>query len=304
MKSQALFETTEYVRPQLLIAPAPTQAGFQLTESDIQMIEYVYRLRMATVDHLSVLTNRAYKKVHGRLYKLIEKRYLARIELPQQKHIYVIGREGIPRLVERGIAPKEALDWRLRHHELKELFLKHQLMVVDLHTILETATAPGPLRLAEWKEGRELWDSVTVVERNSRVALPVRPDAFFTIEDTRRDPGSNRKHFFLEADRSTTSHDRFQKKVRAYWAYLEQGLQTKKYGIRSFRVVTTTLTQARAANLSDAARVVLPQSARKYFLFTSVENLPLQKPEQIFQEIFLSPREGPQDGRYSLLLNS
>src|SRR5579863_9663735 len=103
------------------------------------MIRRVHEYRFLHIDHLSALMNRSYKKVHGRLLKLVRNNFLARIELQFQKHIYVIGREGITVLVEQGMASRESVETRLRHHELKELFLKHQLMVVDLHCMLELA---------------------------------------------------------------------------------------------------------------------------------------------------------------------
>ena len=73
----------------------------------------------------------------------------------------MIGREGINILVEQGLASRELVESRLRHHELKELFLKHQLMLVDLHCILELACRGTSLKLITWREGKELWDTVT-----------------------------------------------------------------------------------------------------------------------------------------------
>jgi hypothetical protein len=295
METQTLFGTTEASAEQVMDRPR-----FQLTSSDIEMIEYLYQLRIGTINHLSALTGRSYKKVHGRLFKLIENRYLARIKLPLQKHLYVLGRAGVPVLVERGIAPKEALEWRLRHHELKELFLKHQLMIVELHTMMRIAAVQNGIRVATWKEGKGLWDRVTVTDPSGKTILPIRPDAFFTLESAPEN-GPRTFNFFLEADRSTMTHERFQKKIRAYWAYLEQGLHTRRYGIRSFRVVTTTITHARALNLCEAAKEVLPPEARKYFLFASMQDLSLERPAAILSDVFLSPRGYKMDERHALL---
>ena len=86
--------------------PAISRSGLQLTPSDIAMIRSVFEYRTLHIDHLSALTNRSYKKVHGRLLKLVQNHFLARFELPFQKHIYVIGREGINVLVDQGIASR------------------------------------------------------------------------------------------------------------------------------------------------------------------------------------------------------
>lgn len=117
------------------------------------------------------------------------------------------------------------------------LFRNHELMLSDIHVSLVLASRGSSIKLALWKQGRgELKDSVTVFEEEEQKKLPVEPDAFFVLEDTRR-PASPAA-FFLEADRSTTTNQRFKKKIRAYQAYFKQGLHTEKYGIRSARVLT------------------------------------------------------------------
>jgi hypothetical protein len=265
--------------------------GFHLTPADLAIIRSVFEHRFLHIEHVSALTNRSYKKAHGRLLKLVQNHFLARIELPFQKHIYVIGREGINVLVEQGIASRELIEWRLRHHELKELFLKHQLMLVDLHCMLELAGRGTGITLDTWREGKELWDNVTAWRDRERVTLPVCPDAFVVLRDSARPEGRNRLNFFFEADRSTTTHKRFQNKLIAYRQYLEDGRHTEKYGIKTFRVVTFTLTRERALSLSAAAREVLPSDAFKYFLFAPVDGLSLGNPQPILSDIFVSPRE-------------
>jgi len=95
-------------------------------------------------------------------------------------------------------------------------------------------------------------------------------------------------------------HTSFKEKIRAYWHYREQGLHAKRFGIRSFRVLTVTLSGARARNLCDLAATILPEGARKHFLFATADNYSLQDPKPIFEDICLSPR-GSADVRYSLI---
>jgi len=260
-------------------------SGFQLTGGDIQILKLLFEYRILRIDHLIALTERHHKAIHRRLFKLIEQRYVSRIKLPGQKHLYTIGKEAVPVLVQHGI------DARPYSHELKELFLKHFLMIVDIHTALALATRGSPIKLAAWKQGDELHDSVTIRSHGEEQRIPVWPDAFFTLEDTRRPPGKNRVHFFLEADRSTTAHERFQKKLTGYLHYHDQKLHTKKYGINTFRVVTLTLTKERASNLCQLAETVIPAPARKYYLFTSLTNFSLTTPSAILERIFISPRD-------------
>ena len=174
-------------------------------------------------------------------------------------------------------------------------------MIVDIHVILALAARESTFRLIAWREGRELFDSVSVSDHHGVQKLPVRPDAFFTLEDSRRPEGANRAHFFLEADRSTATQTRFKEKIRAYWHYLEQGLHATKFGIKNFRVLTLTLTEARAENLCALAASLLPQGARKYHLFTSCKNFSLENPAPVFSEIYFSPRAGVSDARYPLI---
>jgi len=269
----------------------PAVNGFQLTEGDVKIFMSLFEHRFATINHLGAITNRPHKRLHRRILKLVKRKYLSRIVLPTQKHIYTLGRAAIPLLVERGTAPKDFIGARLRHQELKELFLNHAMMIVDVHTALTLASRKSHIKLVAWKEGQELFDRVKIREQGRGFLLPVRPDAFFTLEDASRPPGKNRVHFMLEADRSTTTHERFLKKIQAYWHYFQQGLHTKKYGIATFRVATVTITDARAANLCAAAETILLTQARKFYLFTSHTQFSLSNPLSILEKIFITPRD-------------
>lgn len=265
--------------------------GFQFADGDLDLLRWCYELRFATIDHFTALSKRHRPALVRRIVRLLERGYLTRFVFPGQKHIYAIGKAAIPTLVERGIAPPELLTARLRTAELKELFIKHAAMIADVHTALMLATTNTHLSLIAWKEGQELYDSVTVQEKHERRKLPVRPDGFFTIRDFDRLPERDTLSFFLEADRSTTTHARFMEKVTAYWHYLDQGLYTKRYNRRFFRVVTVTLTDERAANLAADARAVLPPQAHRFFLFTSLKQFSLENPHALLGDIFITPRE-------------
>jgi hypothetical protein len=122
------------------------------------------------------------------------------------------------------------------------------------------------------------------------------------LQDNRRPEGQNRAHFFLEADRSTTSHARFQKKIRAYWHYGQQGLHSRKFGIKKFRVVVVTLTWERARNLCEAAAKVLPQGpARQAYLFTAIKNVSMEEPTGILEDVFIRPSDYLNGDRCALI---
>ena len=66
-------------------------------------------------------------------------------------------------------------------------------------------------------------------------------------------------------------------------------------------MLTVTLTDARARNLCDLAATMLPEGARKHFLFTGAANYSLHDPKAIFEDIHLSPRGGGKDLKYPLI---
>jgi hypothetical protein len=271
-----------------------------MNTGDIEILRLVFEHRFLRREHLSALTSRHPKRLHRRLLKLGSRRYLSTIRLPQQKFIYAIGSAGLDILVEEGIASRDVLDDRLRTHELSELFLKHQMMIVDLHVILTVASQKGPVRLVNWREGTGLYDSVVALDHEGSSRLPVRPDAFFTLQDLRREEGADRANYALEADRSTTAHARFEEKLRAYWNYIDQGLHEKKLGVKRFRVLTVTVSEARAMNLALLAASSIPERARKYFLFVALRNFEAS-PDPISTSLCYSARTADANSLYPLV---
>lgn len=259
-----------------------------LTDSDVEIFRLIQEHRFLRREHLHRLTGRPLKRLHRRLFDLEKKGYLSvPFRSPREKHIYSLTRSAVSILAERGIVPEELVDRRIRTRELTQLFLEHELMIVDFHVMLTLASKTGPLRLVEWREGHSLYDSVFVGGEK----MAVRPDAFFKLEDSRRPTEANRFSFVLEADRSTESHPRFAPKLVADWNYIEQGLHVEKYKIKTaFRVLSITRTDARAENLCGLTSGMLPDRARKFFFFTSLKQISLADPTCVFGQVWLSPR--------------
>jgi hypothetical protein len=253
----------------------PARDGFALQESDIELLHYVFRLRLATIDQLAALSGRSVRALWGRLSKLKERRYLASVARFMQKHVYAVGSEGIHLLTEEGYAPAALKEKRLRHHELTEIGIRHSLFIADIHTRMLLLTRSGPIKLVDWQEGSALWDSVAY--REDGEAIPVRPDAYFTLKHTGRPEGKNLFHAFLEADRSTMSHERMATKIAGYLAYYDQQLHRRKYpGMRAFLVATVTQTRERADELRKDLHPLIPHSAaRDAYLFIPFEGLTL-----------------------------
>jgi len=254
-----------------------------IRDSDLEILRYCHELRFCTIDHLTTLTGRHRQALSLRLLQLIAEKYIYRTTFPNpnQKHVYSIGTEGFKLLAYRGLIQLEDVPARLRTNELKPLFLSHTLLVTDIHAALILTSRDSKKRLADWREGRELYDSVTFYDSGRKIRLPVCPDAFFEIEN-----GAARFAFALEADRGTTTRRTFEAKLNAYWRFLEQNRQIAAYGVKWFRVVTVTLTQARAKGLATLARESVPDRFKKFFLFASQEHFSLERPEGIFSPIY------------------
>ena len=313
--TQTKYKPVPHLPPQKITVPSysyypmnsPTlQTGFKLTKDDIEILTHVYQCRLATIDHLHLLTNRSHKALYRRLAKLTLNQYLYRRRTNiNEKYIYTINRATVPVLVEHGIANDyESVDLHMRRlRELKQLFLRHALMLTDIHATLRRATTDHHITLTDWKEGEQLHDSVIARDKRTKKKqkFPVRPDSLFILQDTTRPAEKNTFGFFLEADRSTTTNARFQNKIIAYQKYFEEQ-RHKKYGITSARVITITLTKARAENLAKSAlEVLLKKSVGKFYYFTSVENLSIENPHTIFNNIFISPKDFQKGIRYQLI---
>jgi len=253
----------------------PAKDGFELQDRDIDLLLYVFLLRIATIDHLAALSGRSVRALWARLNKLKERRYLASVARFMQKHVYTIGSAAVPVLIEHGHAPQDFASRRLRHNELTEIGIRHSIFVADIHARLLIATRTGPIVLADWKEGSGLWDSASA--RNGQPPIPVRPDSYFILKHTERPEGRNKFHVFLEADRSTMSHNRMAMKIAGYLAYYEQGRHAKKYpGMQAFLVATVTQTRSRARELQKDLHPLIPHAAwRDAYLFIPFEDLTL-----------------------------
>jgi hypothetical protein len=260
--------------------------------ADLDLLRWCHGLRFCTIDHLTALTGRHRQALNLRLQTLIREKYVYRTAFPNpnQKHVYSLATQGYRHLAYAGLIRLTDVPTRLRTSELKPFFLDHTLLVTDIHATLILASRESEKGLADWREGRELYDSVSFYENGRKKRLPVCPDAFFSLKKN-GDP-KTRTAFALEADRATTTRRTFEDKLNGYWRFLEQNRQLKSYGVNWFRIVTVTLTEARAQGLADMASDVIPERLKKYFLFASREHFSLERPAGIYASIYRSAKSG------------
>jgi hypothetical protein len=252
----------------------PANHGFQLQDRDMDLLNYLFQLRIATVDHLSPLCRRSVRALWGRLHKLKERRYLVSVARFMQRNVYAVGPLGVSALIEQGYAPADVAQRRLRHNERTEIGIRHSLFIADIHTRILLLTRTGTTTLSQWIEGPSLWD--TVPGRDGEPAIPVRPDGYFVLKHSAFPAATNTAHVFMEADRSTMAHTRMAAKINGYLAYYERRLHTKKYlGMHSFVVVTVTQTRSRAEELRRDLHPLIPRAAREAYPFIPFEDLSL-----------------------------
>jgi len=254
----------------------PAKDGFELQDGDIELLRFAHELRIATIDHLVALSGRSEIALWRRLRKLKDRRYLAAVARLMQKHVYALGSEGAPVLIEHGYAERTIAEKRIRHYELKEIGLRHALHVANIHARLILLARQSPIVIDHWQEGPALYDSV--VPGGGEPPLPVRPDAYFILRHTGRPEGKNKLFYFLEADRSTMSHERMEKKLAGYVAYHEQQRFARKYpGMKSFRVLTVTETRARAESLARGLAHLIPTAPQqRAYRFVALGDLTLE----------------------------
>lgn len=250
----------------------PSTIGFQFTDKDAEIVNYVYQLRVATLQHLSKLANRSEKTLERRLPKLCHGRYLTRLRPRPHKGLYVVGPAATTVLMECGYAREELAGNRRREIEWKELLMPHRLLVASIKTKLLLLSRGSAIELEYWQHDHpRLWDSV----QTSLGKLPVRPDAYFVLRDARRPPEKQRQYYFLEADVGTMSHTRIALKIRAYAAYHQQQRHVAKFGIPYYRVAVVTQTKARAENLRVALYPPMSVPQRRAYHFISLDDLTL-----------------------------
>jgi hypothetical protein len=137
-------------------------------------------------------------------------------------------------------------------------------------------------KLAKWRA-----DNISDEIYSGEERMPLAPDAFFTLEDK-----NDYLHFFLEADRSTMSRDRFLKKMRGYWRWWQEGGHKRKFNINRFRILTITVSEERKENLRKIAKLADERKqGSEMFLFSCEKEYNLEKPESILKPIWQSPRD-------------
>lgn len=244
------------------ITPRDIDVLKSLEQFDYLTTSQIHQLHFDTLDYAYERMAQLYD--NGYVQRFLPHDGLASMNTPI---VYVIDRKGVEALskIDTHVVPSEYAYVK----SLKPLFIDHTIAVNDVRITITKACFDKNVVLAQWIGERELksdHDSVAVADANNQYDLiTVIPDSFFVIH-----VNGNAGAFCLEVDRGTMTLKRFAKKVKAYIAYYQSGLYTKRFNTTMMRVLTVTTSETRLNNLLDVTEKV---GGGNRFWFTTFEEL-------------------------------
>ena len=195
------------------------------TERDRAVVREVARFGVMSRNQLMRLKFFSSKtRANDRLKRLVDEGYLAARRQPipvgGPRFVYLPGR-----LLADG---REA---RKRFADVSDLFLTHQLGLVDIRLAFEQHS-----RLVRWLSEKDL----------AGLSLGLVPDAYLEYE-----VGTLTYCAFVEYDRGTETHGRIERKVRAYLDLAQSGRFERTFRRRFFRVFVVTDSDGRLTTLAQ-----------------------------------------------------
>lgn len=275
--------------PRLKKKPESVSLRLPLQDRDIKIIKYVYDYRFLTSQQINLLVPGSNQVILRRLQKLFHKGFLDRLETSlHEPMIYALGNNGADILATYFDLDRGKIDWTSKNREAQTPYKKHTLMIADFRINIELALKNKPnAKISNWIPEGDFKEDVYIKHEDSRkpMRIPVVPDSSFVIEDN-----GDELYFFLEADRSTMTNQRFLRKMKAYWRFWKEIKSKKRKGPEAFRVLTITKTEARKENLrSETKKADDYKIGSPMFWFTSRENYNTENPKTILRPIWQTP---------------
>lgn len=279
-------------RPRFRRAKEPPP--FRLTPDDVAMIRELARHRFLQSNHIAALAGRSPDRVNDRLMRLFHAGYVDRPRAQLDYYatkgsspmVYALADRGARLLAEHGGTAIANVEWTRKNRSAGRPFIEHQLQIIDFHVALRLATKTrSDVRLidpdaiaAEMREPPGARNPFSMKVRLSHEGrahdIAVIPDFVFGL----RFADGSRRCFMVEIDRGTmpvvrsdfaqTSYDR---KMRAYLAAHAGKHHERRFGWKTFRVLTVTTDERRMRSMSEALRRIhLPNSlGPSLFLFAT-----------------------------------
>ena len=230
---------------------------------------------------------RTKREIQRRLQYLFHAGFLQRHKLSDGEPIaYALGNLGAEELALHYGFDRQEIDWTTKNRESHERYIRHALMVTRFrHALVLALRNSGEASLEEWTPGGGFQAEVTYLDavrtregiRTQEVTRVVKPDGFFVVESEGKSI-----HYFLEADRSTMSNNRYLSKLKSYYAFYATYVKTKKITrMNRMRVLTLTVSEERKTSLRKTAQAV-SDDAKGLFWFICQKSY-LDNPLQLFE---------------------
>ncbi len=239
-----------------------------LMERDKRIIEAVYQCRVLRQDQIHALFFGVSKAAsQRRLALLYHHGFLSRVFLTVRASymlspaLYMLDRRGAELL--RSELGYDDMAWTSKSQAVGQPFLEHTLAINDVRVAVTLACRAHQYDLLEWRSEADLkssYDRVMIQEAKGRKAqVSLIPDSFFVVQTPQ-----GKAPTFLEVDRGTETTSRFQTKIRAYQAYVQNGGYEKSFGYKNVRVLTIAFNPKRLQNLMT---VTLEAGGRERYWF-------------------------------------
>jgi hypothetical protein len=230
------------------------------------------------------------------LRQLFDHEYLWRDEQPTKLSqgraplVYRLDTKGADLLAETWGLERADLDWDSRDKNVSDPFLNHLLRTNDVRVDIAVAADKHGFVIAEWRDDKTLKrehskDYVVITnEKGRKQQVAIVPDGYFCLSISGEDELTE-THFFLEIDlRTVVGHASYwgrrdwNRKVKAYIEYFQNGKYEERYGARQGRVLTVTTGERRLDNLKS---ITEDAGGKKRFWFTTFDRV---TPETVLTE--------------------
>ncbi|MEO1703701.1 MAG: replication-relaxation family protein [Pseudomonadota bacterium] len=276
---------------------ATATTEIELTERDTAILLALEKYRFLTTEHLMVLAETDSKQsLNRRLRRLFDAKYVDRPRAQmhamaygeKRPMVYALGNAGADLLSNRFQMRLPDIYWTEKNRRIKEKFIEHTLGIADFMVAMEQAckeagniqiitrddiltNAPERTRRAKHPFR---WQT-RVSFNGERHEIAIVPDEVFGLHYLEKPEGKNRAYFFVEIDRGTMPITRrdirqtsFARKLMSYADTYERKLHTERFGIKNFRALTLTTSQARINTMQHAWKIeVSDRAPAGMFLF-------------------------------------
>lgn len=241
----------------------------RLTARDLDILEAVYHYRVLTTNQLQMLFFPSLHRAYARLaelytHGLLERRFLGiYADKMNTPILYVLDKGGAEALrAHRGLE----VVWSRSVRDITIQFLEHTLAINTVRVAVSKACRLAGFTLVKWLGENELkadYDYVSIRVGERLQSVSVIPDSYFVLETP-----MGLTHVCLELDRGKMTVERFKKKILAYQVYYASGDYSRRYGTKSLRVLTVTLSPKRLENLRKTSEAA---GAKQRFWFSTLD---------------------------------